>query len=397
MSALLKRLSIQSIHSWRNNAFRKFSTQMIDIYDENRAMNSMKTLLNEIEDVVQQTLSVNDRKPEEIMNDPRWNLFMEEIRRIDPYALSIEFSITCCDFAEDYLTHIVNSVDDLNQIKDRDEDDSDVKLVYSLYTNIIERTQDQERIKDFLDDLTKFTFTIKDKDNFEITVDRLLTNHVAAVHTADLLEICERAILMGSWELIPRLQQTLMDRRIFWEESESYGYDQQLHDTENVYHILQRYDFDAAQFDPDSVDHAKFIVFKERLRMDTVEHEGECMNKELLTDWKTIIFDYEQNEGIFRVGAMFVLQFGDGRRFVGLCSNEGMHFRCISVNRILHFHHEIAEYIARTEELILKKNSDGNYEGLNYIHVNRSITFGNTTKQTELLLRYATECILKLD
>ena len=405
MSALLRRFHSKQPLSPISSGRWLSSISKMKTVNESALISSIETLIKE------EDTAIDANGWPQILDTPnsiaKWEPIMDQVRNIDPHASSIQLSLNCVNFIGGYFRQIPKTMHDINQMQDEGHHDPDIKLAYLLYHNIIERSHDENVIIQTLMDSLQFSVLIRDKRNFQRTVDRLLTDHWSELTKGTVLLLFRWSAFIGSWTLMPRLQRIMIDNETDWKDWKNVGMDVNWSELSNLCIILNNYNFKLPEFNPKLLDYHRITGFKSRLKMDKLKCQSEeirdeylamngfIVDNELITDWKEKKFDFDLKEGAFRRGAICDVQYKEGKVikcFNGPCSNQGIHCRC---SNILGYDKATGDnYISQTETLCLEKNAIGNYWGFNHVYIERR---GSDMHCNCVLLDYLSDFVMEVE
>ena len=141
-------------------------------------------------------------------NDIRWESIMDEIREIDPFTTSNELNLFCAAFIAEY---VVKKYEDLNIPSPinftQKEGDPDLEFAYLLVQNVIERSDDEDEIKNALLCKAHLAMLLKDDNSFNNTFDRVLTDFDGKLNNEQLIPLYHSLIMIGSWHKLPQIQR----------------------------------------------------------------------------------------------------------------------------------------------------------------------------------------------
>ena len=367
-------------------------------FDEKKLMTSIDTILSD---------HSNNTKH----NDTRWESIMDEIRDIDPYTTSNELNLSCCNFIGSYVGKSFNQQDEVSTINRlQKEGDPDIELGYLLYQNVIERSDNDTQIKEALLSKAYFAMLIKDKDNFNNTFDRVLTDFHGKLTKTELIFLYHGLAMIGIWRKMPQMQ------------SQFYGVSmgempENLYDTwlmiQNVYNICQLYNFELPEFIPtDSVNFTsnfKVKSLKKRLKEGTLKGESEewkakfmdtlrDKNGELIKDpykeWGVVAIVENGEYVVVREGALCWITPDPAQPdniLVGPYIHNRIH---CGTQMCIGYDEESGISTWHNGQILLNKEENGNYVGTECMWVNRNDAEGQNLGRD---LEYECEYVLEVE
>ena len=351
---------------------------------------------------------------EAFLKDPRWESFMNEIRDIDPYTANPSLLMDCIPFIQQYLSqgedaYNAGFVYNLQKDKLPKKCDPDADLCYLLIQNIMERSNDPEIITTALMQKFVLACTIMDNgDNFRDTVERLLSDdHASKLTDTQFIWFYNCAILIGSWKSLP-LFQAAMDKRPLLSDVDEYSHSI-LQDTQNIYEICALIEFDLPDYERTSLfDNIKVKRIEERLTnphqikykskeiRDKVMSRWIMDNNEFDTHWK--YYQYNDSDAlnvVKRIGTRFIVQLPDGGEIKGPCFNEET-IHCRQFKALQTDVDEETLHILEVQNLLLVKNSNGNYEGNRHVQIETLYIKGKEAISGDFGFGYKTDFVMEL-
>ena len=249
-----------------------------------------------------------------------------------------------------------------------------------------------------------YTLFLKQKTKFNSVVDRLLKKYGRKIPADDLIFLYQGIVMVGSWDKMPKIQS-------LFDNVEMDDMSEELHETwwmiQSVYFICNGYDFQlpTPRLPASSTPNITVKWLDKRLKWDTLKGESaeyvERFKNEIRDENGTINLDWNKlkiSTGgeyvIWREGALQHIITNPGmpeKELVGPYLEDAIH--CITqkqidgdkINKITTWYNEI---------IVLEKQENGNYEGNQWVWINRNDDYGRNLGR---LLEYEYEWRIEVE